>query len=158
MKAIRKITPAGALERLQILCSAREKCTGDIKEKLRQWNISGAESAVIISNLIRHKFIDDRRYAGYFVRDKQKLNKWGKEKIRYALMNKGLSKEIIDEALEELQVENYEEALRELLIKKSRELNKYDPYEKKNRLIRFAAQRGFDYELIFRLVDDYVRD
>jgi regulatory protein len=158
MKSIRKMTPEEALSRLQNLCSASEKCTGELREKLRKWEIPEGESEKIVEKLKKDKFVDDNRFAGFFVRDKQKINKWGKEKIRYALIHKGLNKEIIDEALSTLPNENFEDTLRELLSRKSRQLEKYERYEKRNRLIRFAIQRGFDYDLIFRVVDDFVRD
>ncbi len=155
MKPKRIISPEEALSRLQNLCSTQEKCSGDVREKLRQWSINSEDQEIIIRKLVKDKFVDDNRFAGFFVRDKQKINKWGREKIRYALIHKGLNKEIIDEALLSLPVENFEDSLRELLQRKSRELSKYEPYEKKNRLIRFAVQRGFDYDLIFRLVANY---
>jgi len=158
MKTKNNMTSAEALSRLQNLCSAQEKCTGDIIEKLRKWNICNEEGKIILEKLIRDRFVDDQRFAGFFVKDKQNINKWGKEKIRYALMRKNLSREVIDDALSSLPKENFEESLKELLSRKSRELGKYESYEKRNRLIRFAIQRGFDYDLIFRLVDQYVND
>jgi len=157
LKPIRNISPDEALSRLQNLCSAQEKCSSEAKEKLRKWNIEEALWENIIAKLEKDKFIDDQRFAGYFVRDKQRIYKWGREKIRYALIKKGLAKEIIEEALASLPKENFEAALRDLLSKKSRELAKYESYEKKNRLIRFAIQRGFDFDLIFRIVDDFVK-
>jgi regulatory protein len=153
-----KITPQEALSRLQKLCSIAEKCTGDAREKLRKWNIPETETAFIIEKLTMDKFIDDHRYAEYFVRDKQKINKWGKEKIRYALSHKGLKKEIIEDVISNQPVENYELVLRELLSKKSKELGKFEAFERKNRLIRFAVQRGFEYDLIFRIIDDFMTD
>jgi regulatory protein len=156
LKPPRELSPEEALSRLQNLCSAQEKCSGDVMKKLRQWKISEANSEKILLSLKKDKFIDDQRFTGFFVRDKQKINKWGKEKIRYALKSKGLSQEIINEGLLTLPLENFENALRELLAKKSRELSEYQPYEKKNRLIRFAVQRGFDYDLVFKVIDDYV--
>jgi regulatory protein len=158
MKAERIISPEEALSRLQNLCSGHEKCSGDVREKLRQWKISAEESDKILWRLIKDKFIDDQRFVGFFVRDKQNINKWGKEKIRFALKNKGINQELINEALSLLPAGNYEESLRELLSKKARELSKYPPYEKKNRLIRFAAQRGFDFDLIFKIIDEFVRE
>ncbi len=145
-KPARIVSPDEALSRLQNLCSTQEKCSGEIKEKLRRWNISQNDGIKIL------------RFAGFFVRDKQKINKWGKEKIRFALRSKGLSQELINEALSSLPPENFEDALRELLSKKSKELGKYDAYEKKNRLIRFAIQRGFEYDLIFKVVEDFLKE
>lgn len=156
MKTVRDITPAEALARLQNLCSTQEKCSGEVLEKLRKWNIPEAERVKIIERLKKDKFVDDYRFAGFFVRDKQKINKWGKEKIRYAMISKGLNQEIINEALSSLPKENYEESLRELLKRKSGELKKYESYEKKNRLIRFAIQRGYDYDLIFRIINEFI--
>jgi regulatory protein len=158
MKPARNISPEEALSRLQDLCSTHEKCSGDAHEKLRQWNISQPDGEKIIEKLKKDKFIDDHRFTEFFVRDKQKINKWGKEKIRYALKNKGLSQEIINEALAALPTENFETSIRELLSKKSAELGKYKSHEKKNRLIRFAIQRGFEYDLIFRIIDDYINE
>ena len=158
MKAPRDISFEEALSRLRNLCSTQEKCSGDVNEKLRQWGISPEEKEKIIDRLVKDKFVDDRRFAGFFVRDKQRISKWGREKIRFALVRKGLSKEIIDEALSALPAENFENALRELFIRKSKELSKYESYERKNRLIRFALQRGFDYDLVFRMVDEFAKD
>jgi regulatory protein len=156
--SIKIITPEEALKRLQHLCSSREKCSSEIIEKMKAWNLPPSEQEKILSSLVRDKFVDDRRFAGFFARDKQKINKWGREKIRFAMTRKGLSREIIDEALESLPSGNSEQILRDLLGKKSRELSRFNPWEKKNRLIRFAVQRGFDYDLIFRLVDEYAGD
>ena len=158
MKAARDISFEEALSRLQNLCSTQEKCTGDLREKLRQWEIVPEQAEKIIANLIKDKFVDDRRFAGFFVRDKQRISKWGREKIRFALVRKRLAKDIVDEALSSLPAENFESALRELFARKAKELDKYESYERKNRLIRFALQRGFDYDLVFRLVDDYTKD
>ncbi len=158
MKPTRNVSPQEALSRLQNLCSIQEKCSSDILNKLRQWNISENDREKIIASLKKDKFLDDKRFAEFFVRDKQKLNKWGKEKIKYALLHKGLEQDIIDDALSTLVPGNFEETLRELLSKKARELSKYKSFERKNRLIRFAIQRGFNYDLVFRIVDDFVQD
>jgi len=158
MKPTRIISPEEALIRLRNLCSEKEKCSGDIKEKLRKWNIEVKEWESILDSLKKDKFIDDIRYSGYFVRDKQKIYKWGKEKIKFALKSKGIGQEIINDALSTVDPDNFEESLRALLSKKALELQKYNPYERKNRLIRFAIQRGFDYDLIFRIIDEFVRD
>lgn len=158
MKSNLNLTSDEAILRLQNICSNREKCTGEIREKLRQWNINKEEAELIIKKLINDKFVDDHRFAGFFVRDKQKLNKWGREKIRYALIHKGIQKEIIEKALESLEVSDYEETLRELLARKSKELYKYESHEKKNRLIRFAVQRGFDYDLISSVINDFISE
>jgi len=156
MRSLHTISSSEALSRLQNICSGQEKCSSDIRTRLRQWKISPEDQEKILNRLIKDGFVDDRRFTGFFVRDKQRLNKWGKEKIRFALQRKELSREIIDEALLLIPDENFEETLRELLRRKSAETTKYNPYELKNKLIRFAVQRGFQYDLIFRVVDEFI--
>ena len=64
------------LERAARLCSKSEKCSSEIRDKLNQWGMPESEIDRAITSLEKEKFIDDRRYAGYFVRDKLKFNRW----------------------------------------------------------------------------------
>ena len=69
------------LSKAMNLCSKREYCCHDIREKLLTWGISKNDSERIISVLTSERFIDEARYANAFVKDKFKYNKWGKVKI-----------------------------------------------------------------------------
>jgi len=52
--------------------------------------LDAEEADKAIARLVEQKFIDDARFARYFVKDKLKFNKWGRIKIGYALRQKGL--------------------------------------------------------------------
>jgi regulatory protein len=153
-----KVTPQVALTRLQKICSLQEKCIADIMQKLGKWEISGEESKTIIESLIGDKFIDEERFAVFFVRDKNKIYKWGREKIKYALIHKGIPAEVIEAALTEINEDKYNDALKELLIKKRREIKSKNLYEMKGKLIRFGTQRGYSYEIVYKLVDEVLKD
>ena len=70
------ISPEKALQRAQALCARQERCSHDIRLKLRQWKLSNADIEKIVKQLIADSFINDERYAKMFVRDKSKFNKW----------------------------------------------------------------------------------
>ena len=75
------------------LCSRREYCEADMYSKLLQWKLSAEEAAVVISQLVNEKFIDNERYTMAFVRDKSKFSAWGAIKIKMALRTKKLMRD-----------------------------------------------------------------
>lgn len=140
------------LERAAMLCSSSEKCSGEIREKLLQWGMNEEDTGKALDYLIENRFIDDRRFAGYFVRDKLKFNRWGRVKIRYALKQKNLDEQIIGEALEHIDSEEYERLLMNVIGKKAASLGSLSDPKKKASLIRYAAQKGFTSEEIYRAI------
>lgn len=141
-----------ALRRAAALCSRQEQCTGHIREKLRSWNVDAELSQKVILKLQEEKFLDDRRYARFYVRDKFKLNRWGKIKITAMLRQKGIQDEIIGEALEQINDEDYHQACADLIHSKAAGLNEKNQFVRKGKLFRFAASRGFESNLIHRIL------
>ena len=56
------------------------------------------QAVKVLNVLVEEKFVDDRRYAAAFARDKSTIAGWGAVKIRYMLSAKGISKDSISEA------------------------------------------------------------
>jgi regulatory protein len=142
------ITYDQTLSKAMAICSKAEKCVSDIQKKLDDWDVEPADAKKIIKTLIEEKFIDETRYACYFVRDKFRFNKWGKIKIAYMLKIKKLASEIIQNALDEIGEEVYMEALSGMLHEKARKTRFVNEYDKKAKLYRFAQSRGFENEAI----------
>ena len=133
------------LNNLRRQCSRREYCTADVLKKAEKALDGNHQQAVKVLNvLVEEKFVDDRRYAAAFARDKSSIAGWGAVKIRYMLSAKGISKDIISEALEEVDVRKADDRLRKLLENKDRSL-KEDP-QRKMKLLRFALGRGYSYD------------
>lgn len=130
------------LERLRRLCSRREYCTLDIRKKICSYDDLDADS--IMSKLISEGYVSDSRYASAFARDKSSLDGWGVIKIRIALQAKGISREDIAAALEDVDSNASTRRLDKLLASKYRSLEG-DP-QCKLKLIRFALGRGYEYE------------
>ncbi len=141
-----------ALRRAAALCSNQEQCTGTILEKLRTWGVDTDEAQRVIQKLKEEKFLDDLRYAKFFVRDKYRLNRWGKVKITAMLRQKKIENSLIEEALNEIDMKEYEEICADLIKTKSATLNESNHYVRKGKLFRFAAGRGFESDLIHRIL------
>lgn len=151
--------PNKALAKMMDVCSRSEKCTRDVRDKLRRWELTESQITTIILQLTEQKFIDDNRYAGAFVRDKSQFNRWGKTKIRYHLQVKGISVEAIAIALTEIKEDKYHEQLEHILRNKIRGMVPIeDHYKAKAKLVRFAASRGFEAGLIYAAVDKLLKE
>ena len=91
------------LDRFRGLCSRREYCSSDIyKKALDALDKDTGKAREVLEFLVREKYVDDLRYASAFARDKSSIAGWGDVKIRYMLSAKGISKDIITQALEDI--------------------------------------------------------
>lgn len=144
----KQLSPEEALHRAAALCSAGEQCIFDIREKLLRWGIAPNDSKEIIEKLIQRKFIDEERYCKSFVNDKFRFNKWGKVKIIYALRQKGIPSQSINNAINCIDEEKYLETLQETILSKRKSIKDDTPENVKAKLFRFAASRGFEPEYI----------
>lgn len=141
-----------AKARLAKLCSTKEICRHDALEKLYKWEIFN-HAEEIIDWLEDEKFIDDNRYARFFVRDKYRFNKWGRIKIAYHLRHKKISEASISEAMEEIDEKEYIEILHSLISQKKSSLKNDDPIQIKSKLYRYGQGRGFESDLIFQQIE-----
>lgn len=147
-----------ALRKAAGLCSRQEQCSKQIMEKLMHWSISEEDSQGIIELLKKEKYLDDQRFARFFTRDKFRFNGWGKVKISVMLRRKGIQEVMIKEALNELDEEAYFQACTHLISEKSKTLTDKNHYTRKGKLFRHAAQRGFESELIHRILNQVLPD
>jgi len=133
-------------------CSLSEHCVSDVEEKLILWNAQENDKQFIVNKLLKDDFINEKRYATAFVNDKFKFNKWGKIKISMALKQKRVDNKLIANALNSINEDEYDEVLAAILKTKLKTLKWKDEYEKKGKLFAFAQSRGFENEVIDRVI------
>lgn len=149
----RPITPEKALVAAEKLCVKAEHSSGEIRLNLKRKGLSETDIEAIIASLVNRRFIDDHRFAEAYVRDKAYFAYWGVNKIALMLRQKGVSRDIIDEALQSIDRERYTENLRRLIERKRSGLSaELSSYEANTRLFRAAASRGYEPDLIAGLL------
>jgi regulatory protein len=150
---IKGIDKETALKKAQTICAKQEKCKADIRQKLFEWKLDPKDHKWILDKLEKDNFIDETRYTGFYVRDKFKFNKWGKIKIEFELKAKQIVGELIREAIEAIDEENYKETCELLLKQKLNSIKNDEPFKIKEKLIRFGYSRGFEQDLVFRITE-----
>jgi regulatory protein len=143
-----------ALSRSMSLCSGREYCCDDIRNKLYQWGISESESDEIIKSLIKENFINELRFASAFVKDKFRYNKWGRIKIGIHLKAKNISSDIIKSALSEIDPEIYTGTLKGIITAHRRTVKAKNQYDLKAKILRHALSKGFESSLVYEILNE----
>ena len=136
------------LYKLAAKCSVSEQCLSDIEAKLSRYDLTEEERTHILRHLMEEKYVDDRRYAEAYVKDKYRFNEWGRIKIAQCLRMKGIDTETIKSAMGAIDEEEYMDILRDLIKAKRRSTRGSSEYEINGKLIRFATGRGFEFGAI----------
>ena len=148
------LTPDQVLDKMAKYCAYQERCVKDVRDKLKTFDILEEEKTKILDYLLDNRFVNDERFAKSFVRGKINQSGWGVNKIRFHLIQKGIDKDIIDEALGQTDNEVYRQHLIDILKAKSKTIKADSDFEKKRKLAAYAMQKGFEGALVWEVLKD----
>lgn len=146
-------TAAEALQSLMRLCARAERSSGDAMRLMRTWGVPEAEREGVLSRLVEQRFIDDRRYAEAYTREKTSLSGWGARKIAQHLRQKGVAQHIITETLSAVDDLAQQSRLEDRLRRKQRTTKAASDYEMRGKLLRYALSQGYEYDVCRDAVD-----
>lgn len=149
----RQPTAESLLKRMASLCAKSEQCTFDIKTKLYKSGLPADQREKIIDYLQANRYLDDRRFARAFANYKVRFSAWGKRKIRMALITKRIPSEMISEALDSIEEQDYEDALKRLIASAKKKADLSDR-EQRSKVFRSLMARGFESSMISRGLDN----
>lgn len=144
-----------AKAKLEAYCAYQERCTFEVQEKLKNYDLSDEEKSKLIKQLEADKFLDDERFARSYASGKFVIKSWGKIKIKSHLIAKRLSKELIEKGLSEIDFDAYMARAQQLATKKMDELAKEkNPWTRKQKVMRYLASKGFESGVIYEVLGD----
>ena len=152
-KSAKPLTPDQVLDKMAKYCAYQERCVKDVTDKLKSFDIPQEAKDEILDYLTDNRFVNDERFAISFVRGKVNQSGWGVNKIRFHLVQKGIDKEIIDEALGQTDEEVYRQRLTDILKVKAKTVKADSDFEKKRKLAAYAMQKGFEGSLVWEVVN-----
>ena len=148
---IEEILEKRAKERVLYLLNDMDKTEYEVSEKLK----AGFYPQEIIDNTISYlksyHYIDDDRFARQYI--EQKKDSLSYRQLMQKLMNKGISKEILNEILEGKE-DGELEALDKLLRKKNVDFSRIST-EEKQKIYAYFIRRGFAYENIVKKINEF---
>lgn len=146
-RSAKRATPEQAFQLLKHFCGYRERCHEEVKEKLRSVGVWGADQEVLISKLIEGDYLNEERFARIYAGGKFRVNRWGRNRIRYELKQKRVSEYCIKKGLAEIDEEEYVSVLSRLAESKYKSLTGLKAI-RRNKTISYLMGRGFESDLI----------
>lgn len=143
-----------ALEKIYRYCAYQERSHHEVKEKLFSLGLSSDEVDQILSKLITEGFVNEERFAKAFAGGKFRTKKWGRIKIEKELNALGLSARCVSSGMKEIVDEDYQKTLQQLLEKKNNLISEADPFARKNKLATYAIGRGYEPDLVWKLIKE----
>lgn len=142
------------LNKARKYCSYQERCLADVKTKLLEWNAAEKTVEKIIQTLEREDFINEERFAIAFALGKLRNNKWGRNRIFYAMTQKQIPEIYIQMGLNEIDEEEYINILKAVL--QSKKTDEKDEFKRNNKLVKYAVQKGFQASLAWKVIREEI--
>lgn len=137
-------------EKAKRYCAYQERSVLEVNRKLKEWKVKSNKADKIIHMLLEENFLNEERFARIYASGKFRIKKWGKLKITAQLRARNIPDNIILQALEEINEEDYINTLISVIEKKKLRLKDPDGLPARNKVINYALSRGFEKHLIFK--------
>jgi len=141
-----------AADPLQLALAAlqrRERSRAELRDWLARRGVGEEEAGAALSRLEELGELDDARFARRYAEDKRELSGWGPERIREALLSRGVALEDVEAALDADSQDEQLDRAAELLERKGGDL---DSDVARGRALGFLTRRGYDYEIAYEAV------
>lgn len=137
-------------ERMMHLLKNRDYTEYQMRQKLKQgfYPEEVIEKVVCIGR--RQRYLDDRRYARVYI--EQKSKQMSRRMLSVKLSEKGISREIIEQALSE-GVQDEENALDAMIRKKNVDFSRLD-WKERQKICAYFMRKGFTYENISKKINE----
>jgi len=136
---------AGAVEFAFGYLGRRERTVGELRRHLER---KGVEASVVdraLVALIEDGYLDDARLARVFAQDKCEFEDWGEVRIRRALLERGVDRELVDAAIAGCDSEG--EFGRALALLRRRFPSAPGDRRGRERALGVLLRKGYDTEL-----------
>lgn len=139
------------------LLSYRQRSEQELIGALQRKGFDEESISNTLEYLKENKYIDDVYFAKCFIADKQNLNGFGTQRIKYELIKKGVSKDIIQSQLIIDEDEEYQMAL-EIGEKKMKSFKNDEKDAIYRKLGGFLQRRGYSYDIVSKVLRTLLKD
>lgn len=147
-----------ARQKIYAYCAYQERTHLEARNKLFQFGLNSNEVDELISQLIIEGYLNEERFAKAYAGGKFRLKKWGRVRIIHELEARGLTSNCIRAGMKEIEEIDYINTLTSLLAKKAILLGDKDFLTKRDKLAKYAIQKGFESELVWKYIKTLVND
>ncbi|QQG47818.1 MAG: RecX family transcriptional regulator [Candidatus Woesebacteria bacterium] len=139
-------------EKLLKFVSIRPRSVYEVKSWCRRKKVDPKIQAIVLEKLKELEFLDDYKFSLWWIDQRLSFRPKSKRLLKLELLKKGVNREIIQKALESVEIDEAAVA-KNLIYKKEKRWKRLDEIEKKKKIINFLKSRGFNWEIIRRVIN-----
>ena len=138
--------------------NTRERTRAETRAHLQGKSIDPRDAERSIQVLVEQGHLDDARFARLFVQDKRELDAWGADRIRQALLSRGVHRDVVEAALTEHEVDCGSEIERALVVLRRRFPSPAGDRRERERALGVLLRKGYETDLALEAIAAHVRD
>jgi regulatory protein len=146
---------AAAQAALQYL-NRRDRTVSETWRRLARGGYDAAAIEAAISRLLEDGLLDDARYARLYAEDRRNLDQWGTTRIRRALLERGVDRELVERTLSSHGVDA--ELDQAVALLRQRFPTAPSTRRERDRALGLLLRRGYDSELALQALAAYGTD
>jgi regulatory protein len=136
--------------------SRRDRTEAGVRKHLAGKDVDAVTVDQLIHELRESGYLDDARFARLFTQDKRELEGWGSERIKRALLSRGIERGLVDAVLEEERGDGDIE--RALALLRRRFPSPPRERRERDRALGVLLRKGYDSELALEVLMAYSRE
>jgi regulatory protein len=121
----------------------RARSQAEMVRYLRDKGYSAEVVDEIVGRLVNEQYLDDEAFARFWLEDRERFRPRGQQALRYELRQKGITDEVIDTVLTDLDEDELAWKAVEGKLYRWKNLAEQDL---KKKIVGFLSRRGFNYE------------
>lgn len=141
-----------AVNKALAFLTIRPRSIREVRDRLKEKDVLPETIDAVIARLEGWGYIGDEGFARYWIENRGVNQPRGKRLLRQELWQKGVDREMVDQALEDATIDEYGDALT-IARKRLGQLRMYDEQTQRRRLASYLQRRGYDWPTTKRALD-----
>jgi len=141
-------------KKMEYYCVYQDRCHQEVERKMNEYQLIPEAKEKILLYLMAHNFLNEERFSKSFARGKFRIKNWGKQRIVRELRVKNISNYNIKSALKEINEEEYLQTIYRITENRNNSITEKNTLKRKKKLQNFLLRKGFEYDLIFKTVNE----
>lgn len=134
------------------LISFRPRASGELQRKLREKGYPAEAAEAAVQRMLDLGYLNDADFADRWIENRKEHKPRSRMMLQQELMQKGIERETISEALENTEIDEFGDALA-LAQKKAGSMSALDQATRHRRLSGFLGRRGYGFDVIRKVLE-----
>jgi regulatory protein len=142
--------------KLENYCVYQDRCHKEVEQKMWEFHLIPEARELILLSLMKDNFLNEERFAKSYARGKFRIKSWGKQRIVRELKFRDISAYNVKTALKEIGETEYLKTIYRITENRNAVITESNLYKRKKKLIDFLMRKGFENDLIFKVVAEVI--